>query len=88
MDDEDAEESQRLLQAQEQEHRATQRFENNILSEIFHRITKYICNICMSNAENLTYLLSWDNSDGFRYLHIGQCCKHRSYRDCISANGM
>lgn len=87
MDDEDAEETQRLLHAQEQEHRTTQRFKNNILSAFFHRIIKYLY-ICMSNAENLTYLLSWDNTDGFRYLHIGQCCKHRSYRDCISANGM
>lgn len=81
MDGEDAEETHRLLLAQEQESKSTQRFGNNILFA-FHARQWGTCAL-ISNAENLTYLLSWNNSNGFRWFHFGQCCKHRSYRDCI-----
>lgn len=81
MDSEDAEETHRLLLAQEQEHRTTQRFEKNIFLH-FTQSNGINCAF-ISNAENLTYLLSWNNSNGFRWFHFGQCCKHRSYRDCI-----
>lgn len=63
VDGEDAEETQRLLQAQEQTHRATQRFHNNIFYTL-HKRMKYLYPFT-NNVENLTYLLSWGNSDGF-----------------------
>lgn len=80
MEGEDAEETHRLLLAQEQEYRSTQRFGKHFFE--FHTKQWSICAV-ISNAENLTYLLSWNNSNGFHWLHFGQCCKHRSYRDCI-----
>jgi len=61
MDGEDAEESQRLLLAQEQEYKTTQRF-----GDIFLHFTQNNgVFMLISNAENLTYLLSWNN---------GFCC--------------
>lgn len=82
MDGEEAEETQRLLQVQEQEHRTTHRFKN---FDIFALCAKQydICTLII-NAENLTYLLSWNKSDGFHWSHIAQCYEHRSYRNCIS----
>lgn len=67
MDGEDVEETQRLLQVQEQQHRTTHRFEN---FDIFPLCTKQnnICTLII-NAENLTYLLSWNKSDGFHWSH-------------------
>lgn len=80
MDGEDTEEIQQLLQ--EQEHRATQRFEN---FDTFALGAKQydICTLLI-NVENLTHLLSWNKSDGFHWSHIAQCYEHRSYRNCIS----
>lgn len=63
MDGDDTEETHRLLLVQEQEHRTTQRFGNNTFC--IHRKQWSIC-VLISNAENLTYLLSWNNSNDFR----------------------
>lgn len=83
MDGEDAEETQSLLQAQEQEHRSTQRYPINVFVRHFARGNEIFL-YSQVITEGLTYLLSWDNNDGFHWLHIGRCCKHRNYRDCIS----